>query len=360
MKGIERKKAFHAIGIDISDGSLELVDVREHRDGTLAIHDYTRTLLPGDAIVHGIIKKEQVLTESLLSSLKTLRMKPDELQVVTALPDSQIIVKTLPLAGIAQDRSYENLEHLAHHLYHQLDYHINKPLIQWQYNEMKKRGVEELVVYMTSKSYVDQWRAFFLKHRMRLAILEMESLALSRALIERCAFDEKVAIIDLGFRSTSLSLIEHCGLRYSYSIPEGGWSITLAIAHTVGCSLDDAERIKLAATKSAEVSDIIMKTMEKILHSLAEHVPLDARPVSRIILTGGGAQTRGTKELVERRLGSSASLGEVWLHPMRQKNIQLKHPRLAAWEQQLYAGAIGLAIRGSSRSHQRRGINFIQ
>lgn len=360
MRGSDRKKTFHAIGIDISDGSLELVDVREHRDGTLAIHDYTRTLLPSDVIVHGIIKKEQALTASLLSSLKTLHMRPDALQVITALPDSQIIVKTLPLAGITQDRSYENLEHLAYHLYNQLGYQINKPLIQWQYNVMKKKGVEELVVYITSKSYVDQWRAFFLKHHMRLAILEMESLALSRALIERCAFDEKVAIIDLGFRNTSLSFIEHCGLRYSRSIPEGGWSITLAIAHTVGCSLDDAERIKLAATKSAEVSDIIMKTMEKILGSLAENVPLDARPVSRIILTGGGAQGLKTKEMIERRLGSNASLGEVWLHPIRQKNIQLKHPRLTPLEQQLYAGAIGLAIRGSSLLHQRRGINFIR
>src|SRR3989344_4146780 len=354
--------AHHAVGIDISDGSLELINLGEHRDGNLTLHDVARVELDPETIVHGIINDTKWLRSALSELLAQKKMDPRNLNVVSALPDNQVIVKTIPLHGIEHATSYEALDTLAHSLASSLNLKIKRPIIRWKYNA-HSHGGEELLLFTTDARYVQQWRTFFKRGGMNLVALEMESLALGRALIQKCAHDENIGIIDFGYRHTSLSIFDYSGLRHSFSIEGGGHALTALLARHLELSFADAEKLKiktkLTKRDGSGASVVMQEHLTAILQGVHESILACRLPLKKIFITGGGAHIGDIETLTESIIGFTVLQGTLWIHPMRRKNISLADHSSLELEDDLFAGAMGLAIRGHSRFAIRKGVNFL-
>src|SRR3989344_3513194 len=107
----------HAIGIDISDGSLELVNLGESRSHMMLIKEHARVVIPDNVIVHGIIRDERALRTALKHLLAKAKLHDDRFFVVTALPDVQVITKSIPLESGHGKHSYDALDAMARHAY---------------------------------------------------------------------------------------------------------------------------------------------------------------------------------------------------------------------------------------------------
>src|SRR3990167_1884069 len=105
IRASEKKRRHHAIGIDIADSSLELVNIETLKDGNLAINEHARVTLPSRTIVHGTIRDDRDLDAALTQLFIRAHLDPRGVSVVSALPDSQVLVKALPLSGISSDES---------------------------------------------------------------------------------------------------------------------------------------------------------------------------------------------------------------------------------------------------------------
>ncbi len=352
----------HAVGIDISDGSLELANIQERRDGVPVLIDYARVTLPEHVIVHGRIQDEPLLDEALEELLDQTSLELRNVSVCTALPDSQIITKILPLPKSPEIPSFDSLHQSAQLLYKSLNFRIEDPVLQWTFHELPDTS-GELTLFATAADAVHQWERFFKKEGMDLLSLEMESLALQRAFIQKIPHNESIALIDFGFRMTIISIVDASGLRYSHTIDQGGFDLTTAIARTTSAKLDTAERLKISVglTNRADkpLHALITKNIDDLLHLIHASLQDFGGAVDSIIITGGGARLRGIRAETEHVLKIPTKRGIPWFSQVHQVKGQLNSTQIETTKMPLYAGALGLALRGMNRYTLAKGINFI-
>lgn len=345
----------HAIGIDITDGSLELANTI--RDGnTISLREHVRLLLPPEVIVNGVIRDQAALHEYIGELLAQARIHAHQISVVTALPDAQIIMRSFMVPD-GRGYSYEQLSQIARHHVRQSNIELNAPRILWQAIPWRGRDIE-MNVYLTDAAYIDQWLKFFARSGLRLVVLEMESLALARSLRQRLTSDETFGIIDFGYRHTNIALFDRHGLRYSHIFKPGGNDITMSIADALGCTPEEAERHKLLSD-SDEVRQIVYRELSGVVESIGQALNQNPTPQSMII-TGGGANIPGISNWCEKQLSLRARLGHIWLHDTSSRGQKIADTQLDVDQQQLYAGAIGLALRGLDNLTLARGINFLK
>lgn len=181
---------------------------------------------------------------------------------------------------------------------------------------------------------------------------------------------EAVAVLDIGHAHTELCIFDDAAPSSIRDIPVGGRHVTAALAEVFRVEGDQAERGKLAegviigartetlvegdtSDRQQLISDTCRQAMwpivREVRRSLALH-SLGAEPVSRLLLTGGGAQLRGLAAWLEEQIGVPVQ----HLDPLRASFNKLAEggDRL-----QPYVGrSLALGMRIVQRSHS--ALNF--
>lgn len=153
-------------------------------------------------------------------------------------------------------------------------------------------------------------------------------LAQTLYLIEPDIRDRIAMILDVGYISTTFSIIQGDGIVYQKSFGYGGGYITAGITEYFDMSFDSAERLKRKVNLSSfstagsydvlelddrnyysldEVKNVVLKSLDILCESVSEAMESSKYSVPEyvpIMLTGGGiAFLRGAKEYVSNRLG---------------------------------------------------------
>ncbi len=164
---------------------------------------------------------------------------------------------------------------------------------------------------------------------LKTSSVVLQSLASSVAVLDEEVKDLGCALIDIGGGTTDISVFREGSIRYSGVIPEGGDSITRAVADGLGTPFLEAENLKKrfghalshvvdpeetfeaqmalnktrVSVKRVVLSGIIERRMGEILtktravlaeKNLMEHLH------AGVVLTGGASLTEGARELAER------------------------------------------------------------
>ena len=200
--------------------------------------------------------------------------------------------------------------------------------------------------------------------------LTLEPLASADAVLSEEEKEAGVVLVDIGGGTTDLAIFKDGIIRHTAVIPFGGNVITEDIKE--GCSIIEkqAEQLKLkfgsawpTENKSNEIvsipglrgrepKEISLKNLSLIIHArvteIIEQVYLEIRNygyedrkkklIAGIVLTGGGAQLRHIKQLVEYVTGMDTRIGFPNEHMAKGASEELSSP--------MYATAVGLVMRG--------------
>ncbi|MFH1626178.1 MAG: type IV pilus assembly protein PilM [Pseudomonadota bacterium] len=215
---------------------------------------------------------------------------------------------------------------------------------------MKRAGIEPEIVDLDSSSPFYCWEA--------LGGVKKEG---------------SIAIIDLGSKKTSVSIIKNGVLQFMRSIPIGGEAITAAVARSLSLNLETAEEQKRKeGIILLEHPDGEHETMEgdgggseisgaivDVLNRLKRDVDLafsfyqtlyTEEKVSEILLTGGTSNIRNIDRYFEREFDIKTSV----FSPLEYLGSSVGD--IGGDEESIIAGALGLALRGTKRGDTR--INF--
>ncbi|MFN7951958.1 MAG: pilus assembly protein PilM [bacterium] len=194
-------------------------------------------------------------------------------------------------------------------------------------------------------------------------VLDLDVMALWTCAVAIAPGGGARAVVDVGAAVTRMIVLDGDRLVAVRTLPEGGQSVTAALAARVGLETDAAESRKLELSASADVVPSAepdaedapaVAALREAYGAIADDIALSLRTVElkeriqieRVMLVGGAARARGFDRAVSARTGVDAALAAP--------------PEGAAAEAGWWpdgAVAYGLALRGS-RAVRGSSLNF--
>lgn len=201
-----------------------------------------------------------------------------------------------------------------------------------------------------------------------LSGLTLEPLASSDAVLSQEEKEAGVALIDIGGGTTDLAIFKDDIIRHTAVIPFGGNVITDDIKE--GCSIiekqaellkikfgsawpgenKDNEIVSIPGLRGRDPKEISLKNLSKIIHARVVeiieqvfneikaygHEDPKKKLIGGIVLTGGGAELKHIKQLVEYITGMDTRIGYPNEHLAGNSDEDLSSP--------MYATAVGLVM----------------
>jgi cell division protein FtsA len=213
---------------------------------------------------------------------------------------------------------------------------------------------------------------------LNLAGITLEPLASAEAVLSNEEKEAGVALIDIGGGTTDLAIFKNGIIRHTAVIPFGGNVITEDIKE--GCSIiekqaellktkfgsawpgenKDNEIVSIPGLRGRDPKEITLKNLSKIIHArvveIIEQVFLEIKNygheepkkklIAGIVLTGGGAQLKHLKQLVEYITGMDTRIG----YP----NENLAGDSDESFSSPQYATAVGLLMNGLKKIDKKK------
>lgn len=205
---------------------------------------------------------------------------------------------------------------------------------------------------------------------LSLSNVTLEPLSSANAVLSQEEKEAGVALIDIGGGTTDLAIFKDGIIRHTAVIPFGGNVITDDIKE--GCSIiekqaellktkfgsawpgenKDNEIVSIPGLRGREPKEITLKNLSKIIHfrvkEIIEQVFLEIKNyghdeqkkklIGGIVITGGGAQLRHLKQLVEYFTGMDTRIGYPNEHLAGDSDEETTVP--------MYSTAVGLVLNG--------------
>ena len=216
---------------------------------------------------------------------------------------------------------------------------------------------------------------------LELANITLEPLASSDAVLSQEEKEAGVALIDIGGGTTDLAIFKDGIIRHTAVIPFGGNVITEDIKE--GCSIiekqaellktkfgsawpgenKENEIVSIPGLRGRDPKEITLKNLSKIIHArvveIIEQVYLEIKNygheetkkklIAGIVLTGGGAELKHIKQLVEYITGMDTRIGYPNEHLAGDSDVDLLSPS--------YATAVGLLIKGLRQKNKTKQLS---
>jgi len=354
-----------AFGMDISDLSLKIVKLKKQSRSLVLASFGEEEINPG-IIKEGEIKDKEALVKVIKGAVK--KIKGEKLKtkyVIASLPEEKAFLQVIRLPKMSE-------EDLKSAVIFEAENYIPLPIDQvyldYQIVHPLANHLDHLDVLLAAlpKSTVDPYLDCLKSAGLNPQSLEIESLAIGRALIKNETSSSSVLLIDLGATRTSFIVYSGSSLRFTSSIPVSCQNFTQMISKALNVSLPEAEKLKLkygliidAESPKEQVNifealvpslvDLVQQIKKHLdyyqSHSFHEHLVSGDKGVSKIMLCGGGANLKGFPEFLSEQLKITVELGNPWINilPGGEKEVV----QLSIGESLRYATALGLALRGA-------------
>ncbi len=350
-----------AIGIDIGSSAIKVVEIKK-KGGKAMLETYGAIALGpyGDTDVGKVTNlsvdkigealKEVVRQSSVVGNSVGLSIPVQSSLIFTIDLPPQVQQSDMPSIVPTEARKYipVPINEVS------LDYFV-LPEKEPSFEEMndpegnanQERKTQVLVV-ATQNDAVSRYRSIVSQAELNASFLEIEVFASIRSNFEHEL--SPVLLMDLGASRTKLSLVEFGMVKGYHTIDRGGADITDSISKSLNIPFSEAEKMKkdfglFENPKEKTLPDII-KVHTDYIFSEANNVLLNYekkynRAITRVILTGGGSQLKGFKELAVSNFRAEVKIGnpfgKVGAPAFLDKVLETMGPEFAV--------AIGLALR---------------
>ncbi|MGO3237946.1 MAG: cell division protein FtsA [Psychroflexus halocasei] len=384
------------VGLDVGTTKIVAMIGRENQYGKVEILGIGRTKSLGvhRGVVNNITQTIQSIQQALQQAESNSKTEVEEVTVgiagqhIRSLQHSDYITRQKP-EEVIDDEDIENLCDQVHKLVMLPGEEIIHVLPQ----EYKVDGQSEIVeprgmsggrleanfhVVVGQISSIRNIARCVQNSGLNLNGMTLEPLASADAVLSQEEKEAGVAIIDIGGGTTDLAIFKDGIIRHTAVIPFGGNVITEDIKE--GCSIiekqaellkikfgsawpgenKENEIVSIPGLRGREPKEISLKNLSKIIHyravEIIEQVFLEIKNygheeqkkklIAGIVITGGGAQLKHLKQLVEYVTGMDTRVGFPNEHLAGDTDDEIASP--------MYATAVGLVMDSLKRQVEEK------
>jgi type IV pilus assembly protein PilM len=340
-------------GFDISDLSLKIIKLKKERD-FLGLASFAEASIKPGVIERGKIKDEKVLVKAIKEILNKVKgEKLNTKYVIASLPEEEAFLQVIQMPEMGEEELKKAVQFEAENY---IPLPIEKVYLDSQVVPPVHNHLDHVDVLIAAlpKKIVDSYLSVFQQAGLKPLAFEIESQAVSRALIKNGLSPEPLLLVDLGACRTSLIIFSGYSLRFTSSLPISGQKFTELISKKLKINTEKAEKVKIEKGIEApgltasldELAEQIKKYLEyHRTHSAHEHLLPDGEKIEKIILCGGGANLKGLPDFLSQKLQVQVSLGNPWQNILPEPLQEV--PELSYEESLKYTTALGLALRGT-------------
>lgn len=351
-----RKNAGRLLGIDISNTRVKLVELDRSARG-YRLEAFASSALPEGAVVEKNICNVAAVGQAIRALVGQSRSRLKQAAVAVAGP--AVITRRLQMPADLDEEEreaqllFEADQHIAFPLDEvALDFDLLGPVPQ-------APGQVDVLLAACRQQAVDQCEAALAAGGLTARVVDVEALVLERvyALLapQLDAVPARVAVVEVGPATTTLSVLEQGRIRYRREQRCAGRQLTQAIQQRYGMTAAEAEQAQYRgglpddyhATLLAPLRTELTRDIDRALHFF--QATAAAGDIDHLLLAGGGAVLPGLAPAVAERTGVSTRLANPFAAMRLSPNVDAAALTHAA---PALLTACGLALRGFDHGHR--------
>lgn len=245
-------------GIDIGFSSTKVIELRYESQrailqtyGELRNQDYFKETEPSHT---GFLRYQDADVATLLTDLLAEAQVKTK-HVVFSIPATASFVITITFPRLSPKEIEQAIPYEAQKY---VPIPLGEVVLDWELLDgAEDRDTLEAVLVAVPREVVDKFTRIAERASLTIAALEIETFGMVRSLVGRDQTPS--ALINIGYRTTTLGLVDQGKLRLSRNFGRGSDDLTSALERGAGVSRERAEAIKreVGLTERIEEKDIV-------------------------------------------------------------------------------------------------------
>lgn len=339
-------------GLDISDYSIEALEIKKSF-GRHQIKAYSRIRLEAGIVENGVILAGEKLVKKIQELLAVA--KPQKISTKNAalcLPESCIFSTIIKLP--VKIKGGELAAAINSRIPEVLPVEADKMTCSWQ--KIGNDGIEqEILVAAVENNLLKSYVLTAEKLGLKIISLEMESLATARAVLKGIKSNEGVLLLDIGARTTNITIFDARGLCSTYSVKIAGQHFTEAISLERKINMTEAEKFKIKHENLfnlPELKSLLAELIVEIKKSINYFEAKSGKNITQGYVVGGSALLNNMPAYLKSSLGIACEIGDPFAE-ISDHDIIIDEK-----EKVLFATVVGLAKKPAEKDGQI--INFVK
>ncbi|HLC38948.1 MAG TPA: type IV pilus assembly protein PilM [Patescibacteria group bacterium] len=332
------------LGVDLGYDSVKIVALKK-RGNQNYLKSFNIVNIPAKANQQKDIA-DRVIADAIKNACRTARPRIFEKTAVSGLPESKVFTKIIQIPKMTD-------EELAVAVPTEAARHIpipqNELYLDWFSLGPASQNSLNVLIVAAPRYLVDNYFKIFKSIGIDLIALETKPIAAARAIAKK-GEQGTFLILDIGAAAIGISIYDVDSIKFTYTVPHGGNTLTKSLANSLKITDVEAEKLKretgfkkdpklnLIAAMSPVINDVIEEINNAIKFYETRTKP--ARKISEIRLCGGGALTPEIATYLTETTGKKTNIANPFV------NIASRTWRKMPQEQILrLTTAAGLALR---------------
>ncbi len=355
-----KKKSF--VGIDIGHASIKAVQL-EKLGGGWKISRAGQVPTPSDSIREGTVIDPATMGMAIKGLLRTAKITANT--AIVGVSGSSIIVRNVKFPKMNELMLRKSIKYEAGRY---VPSSVEDSYIECEVGADTEDGQMEVLIVAAPKELVNSRIRACRAADLEVDCVDIDAFALFRSLVESeeasILRQMTMALVDVGFASTTVSVISKGQFVMTRSIPQASQVVTEALKTYFKLSTEDAEKGKAQLDLAPLMNDqaIIENPPLRVIQPHVDDLVREVRrslnyyqsqqtesgqpnPVSHLMVSGGGAQLKNLGQYMSHKLGIQVVNGSV-LESSKFAYAGMEDPGPG----QQISVATGLAMRGFAKT----------
>lgn len=344
------KKEKLVVGIDIGSHAVKICEVQKSgKDGYQLLALGSAAISPG-AVEDGVLQDAEDVAAAITELFKNLKIKNKRIGL--SISGYSVIVKKINIEMESEEELADRLNEEAEQY---IPFDINEVYLDFQ---VIKAGEDEfdrseVMLVAAKKEVIDDYLDMLQEEKLLPVLVDVDGFALENIWTTVSGDKDNVCLVDIGASKMNINIISDGASVLARDVVMGSDDLSQEIANTLDIDYEEAEQIKtgqLAVDEEnkEELHEIFTRTCTRWVLEIKKAIDLYSnnnpkKPLSSLVLSGGGSKVRGLKQYLINETG----LDVVAFNPfegmkVNSKKIDMEYLKAIAPEMSI---AAGLAIR---------------
>lgn len=346
------KKNLSAFGLDLSDRSIKVAQLRK-RGGKISLYSYGRENIPEGLIVDGEIRNEKEVVKLVKKTLANAEPNPIKSKfVIYSIPEPKGFIRVVQIPHSKEDDIEQIVRYEAEQLF-PID--VNDAYVDWQILSTSDDKTLKVIVAVVPRLLINSYSSVAEEAGLKPVAAEIESIPITRSLINDSQSSKPVLVIDLGKDRTSFIIFKNPAVQFTASIPICGEEFIDNISERLKIDKIAAENMKdkCGLSFEGECKEVfraiqpslreMIKYIDKLTYYYKDHFGLD-EDIAKVIICGGEAKMIGISSFLSLQIKKEIEKGNPWVNIMTFKDKEI--PPISRNDSLVFVTVLGLALRG--------------